>query len=312
MKSKFPSLSPLLPYSQEGFFENFKTFCSDSKSLNVEIGFGLGEILCKNALDFPEKDFVGIEMHWERVFKTLKSFEESSDDKRIENVKIFYLDAWVVFERFFEQRSIDGIYCLFPCPWPKKSHVKYRLFSTMFLNLLNSRLKDDGTLRIVTDHKKYCDWICEEAESVDFTISVKEIDPQFDTKFERKWREEGQETFYELDFKKKKHYNLPRKEDVELKSYKLKEFEPRKFAFEDSHDGVSIVLKEYLYDDVAQRAVGYFIVAEEHLTQHLRVLFKKKGEEWIVTREQGQSFFPTPGINQAIKLVYESAKNSQV
>ena len=77
----------------------------------------------------------------------------------MDNIRIMRLDATVVLEKFFQEKSIDHMYCLFPCPWPKKKHTKYRLFSNSSLRLINSRLKSNAELIIVTDFFPYSKWI---------------------------------------------------------------------------------------------------------------------------------------------------------
>ena len=44
---------------------------SAAAPLEVEIGSGLGEFLIRSALAHPRRDYVGIELNWERICKTL-------------------------------------------------------------------------------------------------------------------------------------------------------------------------------------------------------------------------------------------------
>ena len=102
---------------------------ASAQPVDVEIGFGNGDFLVRTAQTQPQRNFVGIEQQWERVYKTLKKVNRSE----IDNVRVLLVDAWVALERLFLPRSIERIYCLFPCPWPKKEHAKHRLFSQSFL-----------------------------------------------------------------------------------------------------------------------------------------------------------------------------------
>ena len=83
---------------------------------------------------------------------------------KLENVRLLKIDARVAFERLFLPQTIDHIHCLFPCPWPKKGHVKHRLFSNVFLKLINSRLKQKGQVKIVTDFCLTGEWVRGEIE----------------------------------------------------------------------------------------------------------------------------------------------------
>lgn len=313
MSWKSCSLQTLVPYYEKERPINWENNFGKDAPLEVEIGFGQGEVLIKLAQENPDRNYVGIELHWERIYKALRTIrlvQEKKGDEVLQNVAILKIDAWMAFERLFQQRSIDSMYCLFPCPWPKKSHVKNRLFSPDFLRLLNSRLKDHGFIRFVTDHKNFHDWILEQSEGLGFKISTKVIDPQFDTKFEKKWREGGQEEFYEIRFEKQEHIAIPVKEDVELKSYRLKNFDPDKFQFDKELNDVSIVGKGMLYDDKQRRAIIRLIVSEDHLVQHFWVSITEKDGFWRVCKAEGQNILATPGISQAITAVYEAAQKT--
>src|SRR5205085_8676582 len=99
--------------------------------------------------------------------------------------------------------------------------TKNRLFSHDFLKLINSRLVDKGEMKIVTDHEPLAEWILAEAEGTGFDIRQSLMSPQFDTKFERKWREQGQQKFFGLELIKEKHIPVPVIEDCPLKVYSL-------------------------------------------------------------------------------------------
>lgn len=280
--------------------------------IDVEIGFGLGEVLVRMAHKSSDRDFVGIEQHWERITKTLRTItmEQSADQDALRNIRILKVDARVVFERLFASKSIDSVYCLFPCPWPKKGHVKHRLFSNNFLKLLNNRLKKNGELKIVTDFYPYCEWILEQVKHTGFQVCTKFVSSQYDTKFERKWREEGQEDFFELHFQKKRHIHGHLKEDVALKNYYLDDFNAESFVLIDTKGDISVIFKDMIFDENKQKAMIYVLVAEEHLTQHFWITIVKKHKRWCVARAEGQNFFPTAGIAKALELVYEAAKKS--
>ena len=306
MNSKKSFLNPLISHyilkHPIDWSEQF--LAKEEKPLDVEIGFGMGEVLVRQAAAFPDRRFIGIEQIWERIYKTLQRIRR--EDSQIDNVKILSIDAWIAFERLFSLESIDRIYSFFPCPWPKKKHIKHRLFSTNFLNLLNSRIKSNGELRIVTDAEYYFHWIVEQAEDTGFTLNTDKIKPQFDTKFERKWCQEGHEEFFEINLYKTEHKYIPVKEDVELKAYMVEQFNPDNFVFQDFHGEVSVVFKEFLFDARKQKGMVLLLVAEQNLTQNVRVTIMKRNKGWRICKADGQVFFPTSGIAKAIELVYKT------
>ena len=148
------------------------------------------------------------------------------------------------------------------------------------------------------------------APGTGFEIKKNIIQPQFGTKFERKWFAEGKREFFELTLLKKKHMHVPVKEDIVLKEYRLKEFDPQNFEFQDVKGEISVILKDRIYDPGKEKLLIHLIVAEPDLTQHFWVSIMKEKDHWSVNRGDGQEFFPTPGIAEALRSVHEAARFS--
>lgn len=282
--------------------------------LEVEIGFGLGEFLVRSALAHPQFNYVGIEQHWERICKTLTRIRESGKKQGpgvLKNVRLVKIDARVALERLFLPGSIDYVHCLFPCPWPKDGHVKHRLFSSVFLKLLNSRLKPKGQVKIVTDSLLYKEWILEQLEGTGFKAGMRGVEASYDTKFERKWQREGQKEFYEIVLSKTKFLRAPVKKDTALKAYRLKKFDPQQFHFQNQTGDISVIFKELLFDPLKNKAMIHLVVAEDTLTQHFWVAVMKKDAVWRVCKADGQTILPTAGLARALELVYEAGKDQE-
>lgn len=272
--------------------------------LDLEIGCGNGEFIQKIAGDEQKRNFVGIDQQWERICKTLNKISASD----LTNVRILLVDVRIALERLFKQRSIENIYCLFPCPWPKKKHIKHRLFSNDFLRLANSRLKDGGTLKIVTDFKPYEEWVLEEVGSSGFSVKTRTVSPQYDTKFERKWVEGGQKKFFEVLLKKNKHINVPVKKDISMNPCFIKKFNPKKFKFKDLSGCPAIVYKGMVWDEQRKLAMVQLVVAEENMTQHFWATILKAKAGWKVVASEGMRYIPTQGVAQAMRMVAEACK----
>jgi len=309
------SLKPLVPYFDIPRPIDWQKQFSRNAPIEVEIGFGMGEVLLRSAKEHKDRVFIGIEQHWERIFKSLSSISREGISQyapsTLDNIKILHVDAHIAFRRFFQPKSISKIVSLFPCPWPKKGHVKHRLFSDNFLKLLNSRLVDGGIIQIVTDFLSYHEWVCKQLPQTGFEVETTVIKPKFNTKFERKWTAEGQEEFYEMSLKKVKHVSFPIEEDIVLKGYRVKHFNPDQFAFDDVLGNFSVIFKNLIFDSKQSKAMIHLLVVEQHLNQHIWIEVKQKKDHWRIARADGQNFFPTPGIAQAIELVYKAveAKN---
>ncbi|HVW69313.1 MAG TPA: tRNA (guanosine(46)-N7)-methyltransferase TrmB [Steroidobacteraceae bacterium] len=118
---------------------------------SVEIGFGNGDNLAQMAAAHPERDYLGIEVHRPGVGRLLLALEE----RRLTQVRVICHDAVEVLEHQLPQQSLDEVYILFPDPWPKKRHHKRRLVQGPFVELVVSRLRIGGVLRLATDWQPY-------------------------------------------------------------------------------------------------------------------------------------------------------------
>jgi tRNA (guanine-N7-)-methyltransferase len=266
----------------------------------VEIGFGGGEFLVKVARAHPEKDFVGLEIEWPSVRRALKKVSRAG----IENVRVAQADARVAMERLFAPRSICRVYSLFPFPWPKRRHLKHRLFSRGFLKLVNSRLIHGGEALIVTDHREYANWTMEEAQGTGLDPLLTVGPPRFSTKYERKWCEQGQLQFFEVTLKKREHVEVPVKEDVPVMSYRVDHFDPDSFEPADERGETTVQFKEYIYDGRRRKAMVRVFVGEGSLDQEFWIEIVKKDRYWQIRCAQGCQIVPTVGVQRALALVH--------
>jgi tRNA (guanine-N7-)-methyltransferase len=296
-------LKPLISYFDRPWPISWAKEFSNKKSMWVEIGFGLGEVLLKLSSENPDKNFIGIEQHDERILKTLESLD--ADGGRT-NVRLLNADARQAFQYLISPRSIEKVFSLFPCPWPKREHTKHRLFHENFLKLVNSRLVPKGSLQIVTDQKDYFTWIAPQALASGFKIEKNIIEAKFNTKFERKWQKDGQKEFFELNLIKSKHCNIPVLKPSPMRHYFVPNFDPKNFKFQDLKGEISIIFKDMVFDQDRKKALIQLVVCEEELIQHVWFEIIHKQKHWLIQRAQGQHFFETPGTQQAIKAVYES------
>jgi len=260
-------------------------------------------VLLKLSCEHPDKNFLGIEQHDERVSKALESLDQAGGRA---NVRLLNVDARQAFFYMISPRTIEKVFSLFPCPWPKREHTKHRLFHENFLKLINSRLKAKGTLQIVTDQKDYFSWIEPQALKAGFKIEKNVIEAKFNTKFERKWQKHGQSEFFELHLIKNKHFNIPVLKPKIMKHYFVSDFDPKAFRFPDLKGEVSIIFKDMVFDPDKKKALIQLVVSEDQLTQHVWIEIIQKQKRWLIQRAQGQNFFQTATTQEAIKRVYES------
>jgi tRNA (guanine-N7-)-methyltransferase len=117
----------------------------------LEIGFGNGEHLAALAAAHPERDYLGIEVHRPGVGHLLMLAAE----RGLTNVRASQHDAVEVLREQIAPGALDEVLVLFPDPWHKKRHHKRRLIQPPFVDLIASRLRAGGVLRLATDWEEY-------------------------------------------------------------------------------------------------------------------------------------------------------------
>jgi tRNA (guanine-N7-)-methyltransferase len=164
--------------------------------LVLDIGFGDGEALLTSAVNHPDIDYLGIEVHEPGIGHLLLLLERSG----IGNVRIIARDAVEVFEHLLEPACADGVNIFFPDPWPKKRHHKRRLIQPKFVADVGRVLKGGGLLHIATDWQDYADQIrrvvAEDSRFLERTNQALEHYPLHErppTKFERRGHRLGHE-----------------------------------------------------------------------------------------------------------------------
>jgi tRNA (guanine-N7-)-methyltransferase len=130
-----------------------KQYKNHENPLIVEIGFGNGKSLIEMAQSFPDKNYLGIEVHKPGVGALLIEVERLS----LENLKCIHHDAVEVLTDMFSDESIDAIQLFFPDPWPKKKHHKRRIVQKDFLSLLTKKLKPSAYFHMATDWQPYAE-----------------------------------------------------------------------------------------------------------------------------------------------------------
>ncbi|RLB43333.1 MAG: tRNA (guanosine(46)-N7)-methyltransferase TrmB [Deltaproteobacteria bacterium] len=307
MKARYISLEPLIRWMDVPRPLDLGALFGRDAPVELEIGFGSGDHLVRSALDNPHTNFIGMELAWISIRNALRKIALSG----VSNVRLIQGDARVLMGRIFKQQSLDHVYCLFPCPWPKKRHAKHRLFDVSFLKLLNSRVKMGGGALIVTDHKDYYEWILQQSVDCGFEVNAGTIPPSFATKYERKWREQGQTEFFQIKMQKRDHMDIPLEEEVALKTHTLTDFSPEQFRPISGKNGIVVEFKESMYDPLRQKAMVRALVAEGGFVQNFWVEIVKEDKVWRIRPAKGCSVVPTLGVQRALDLIYESAKKGK-
>ena len=135
-------------------FEPQRYFEDGTAPLWVEIGYGGGEHLARLAMQNPKTNFIGAEVFSGGIGKML----EKIADAELGNVRLFTGDALDLLTRLGDS-SVEGIYLLYPDPWPKSRHHKRRFVSATTLGELERVIKRGGFFRVATDIEDYANWV---------------------------------------------------------------------------------------------------------------------------------------------------------
>ena len=157
----------------------------------MEIGFGSGEHLAMQAARNPHVGFIGCEPYINGLAQLLKHI----DSAKPTNIRLWNDDAVALLERF-PDHSLSRLFILFPDPWPKSRHHKRRLVSDSMLDLVATKMRPGGELRLATDHVEYAEWMEEHlSRHTQFqAITTDTTTPPEDwikTRYQQKAEEEG-------------------------------------------------------------------------------------------------------------------------
>lgn len=187
----------------EGTFDLRGEFEDPDAPLILEIGFGMGVTTAAIAQKFPEKNFIGIEVHRPGIGKLLSEIVRLD----LKNLKIIEYDAVKVLKHMIQPEGIDGVHIFFPDPWQKKKHHKRRLIQPGFVSLLCDRLSSDGYIYAVTDWEHYAWQMLEVLSGEKRLVNTSEkgfsepLGWRPETKFEQKGLQKAHE-IHELYFTK--------------------------------------------------------------------------------------------------------------
>jgi tRNA (guanine-N7-)-methyltransferase len=121
-------------------------FFKNDHPLVVELGCGKGEYTVALARQYPDKNFVGIDLKSNRMWKGAGI----ALTENLQNVAFMRAIIDKITE-LFDVGEIDEIWITFPDPFPKDRHVKHRLTSPGFLERYKQILKPYGVINFKTD-----------------------------------------------------------------------------------------------------------------------------------------------------------------
>jgi len=119
----------------------------NTNELVIELGCGKGEYTIGLANEFPNRNFIGIDIKGDRIWVGRKQAAE----RQLSNVRFLRTEIAFLL-KFFDESEVDEIWLTFPDPRPKKREAKRRLCHPNFLAYYQRILKENGWFKFKTDN----------------------------------------------------------------------------------------------------------------------------------------------------------------
>ena len=133
------------------------------RPLWLEVGFGGGEHLVRQAQAHPEVAFIGCEPYLNGVAMLLGKLRREG----LKNVHVHPGDVRDLFD-VLPDGSVAKAFVLYPDPWPKKRHHRRRFVTPEYLGPLQRVLAPGAELRLATDIADYVRQALEEVPRAGF------------------------------------------------------------------------------------------------------------------------------------------------
>jgi len=171
-------------------------FFDRSQPITLELACGRGEYTVGLARKCPQRNFVGVDIKGDRIWKG----SGIALDESLNNVGFLRTDI-LLLEKFFETDEVDEIWITFPDPRPKDRDEKRRLTNNRFLDIYKSIINKKGWIRLKTDNSDLFDYTLDVLNN---RKDIIDLEYTFDLyKSELKDEGHGIQTKYE-----KKHHEL--------------------------------------------------------------------------------------------------------
>lgn len=180
---------------REDFFKN-------SNPLTLELACGRGEYTIGLAKLFPNRNFIGVDIKGERIWKgSTIALQEQLYNAGFLRTQI------LMIENFFSPGEVNEIWMTFPDPRPRKRDIKRRLTSPRFMEMYKSLLEPGGYVRLKTDNTQLFEYTLEQLQlrtdiyDLAFTADVYNSDLkkecfEIKTRYEQEFSQKGEKIKY--------------------------------------------------------------------------------------------------------------------
>jgi tRNA (guanine-N7-)-methyltransferase len=134
----------------------------NSNPIVLELGCGKGEYSVGLGRQYPDKNFIGVDLKGNRIYIGAKE----SLELNLENV-VFLRTRIDFITNFFAENEVDEIWLTFSDPQPKKPNK--RLSSPPFINRYRQILKKEGVIHMKTDSDLLFEYTQEQIDEHNYT-----------------------------------------------------------------------------------------------------------------------------------------------
>jgi len=180
---------------------NWHTFFENSSPIVLELACGRGEYTTGLAQVYPDKNFIGIDIKGDRIWKG-STFAQENNLQNVAFLRTLIHDL----EKFFAEDEVSEIWLVHPDPRPKKKDAKRRLTHPRFLDSYRKIVKNEGMLHLKTDNTGLYEYSLEVLKTQKIENLVQTADlyesPLYDlhhgitTRYEKQFTKEGHKIKY--------------------------------------------------------------------------------------------------------------------
>lgn len=149
----FETMMPIYGVEYQKKLLDLAALFGNNRPVCLEIGFGMGASLVEQAQRYPERNYIGIEVHRPGVGSLLVKMKDAD----VSNIRVISHDAVEVLGEMLSDDSIELLQLFFPDPWHKRKHHKRRIVNPEFVRLLHRKIKNNGHFHMATDWQNYAE-----------------------------------------------------------------------------------------------------------------------------------------------------------
>lgn len=141
---QFPKLEHAQGFPLKGKWRNL--FFQNGNPLTLELGCGKGEYAVSLAAQYPDRNFIGVDIKGARLWKGCRM----TQDLGLKNIA-FIRTRIEFIEYFFDVEEVNEIWLTFPDPQPQSNRIQKRLTSPEFIERYRKIISPGGIIHLKTD-----------------------------------------------------------------------------------------------------------------------------------------------------------------